>query len=216
MNALEIMRNRYSAKEFDSSKTFSEQQLNELKELLTLAPSSVNLQPWGFVIATSDEAKAKIAKSTENQSFNTQKILDASVVVVFAVKTDVTEEHLRSVIDKEDADGRYPNDEIKEQMYNGRKYYANFHKSELKDLKSWFEKQLYINLGTFLLGTAAMGIDSLAMEGFDPVVLDQELNLAEKGLSSVVLVSVGFHKDTDYNFKAPKSRLTAEDIIEVI
>lgn len=50
------------------------------------------------------------------------------------------------------------------------------------------------------------------MEGFDSAALDAELSLNEKGLSSLVLLSLGYHADSDFNAKLPKSRLPREHV----
>ena len=46
------------------------------------------------------------------------------------------------------------------------------------------------------------------MEGFDAQLLDAELGLAERGLTSTVLVALGYRSGDDFNAKLPKSRLT--------
>lgn len=45
------------------------------------------------------------------------------------------------------------------------------------------------------------------MEGFDAAILDAELGLAEQGLTSLVLVALGYRGEGDFNAKLPKSRL---------
>ena len=57
--------------------------------------------------------------------------------------------------------------EQKQATHGGRTYFANIHRYELKDLSHWMDKQVYLNMGSFLLGVAAMGIDALPMEGVD-------------------------------------------------
>jgi nitroreductase/dihydropteridine reductase len=50
------------------------------------------------------------------------------------------------------------------------------------------------------------------MEGLDPAALDAELGLHEKGLASLVLLSFGYHADSDFNAALPKSRLAQEQV----
>ena len=50
------------------------------------------------------------------------------------------------------------------------------------------------------------------MEGFDSVILNQELNLREKGFTASVIVILSRHADTDINEKLPKSRWLQEHI----
>jgi nitroreductase/dihydropteridine reductase len=54
------------------------------------------------------------------------------------------------------------------------------------------------------------------MEGFDQRALDQALGLREKGFTSVVLVSLGYRSEADFNAALPKSRLPREEIFTFI
>lgn len=48
MNFLELAKNRYTTKYY-STKRISDEDIAQLKEILRLAPSSINSQPWQFV-----------------------------------------------------------------------------------------------------------------------------------------------------------------------
>ncbi len=217
MEILNVLESRYSTKEFNASKKLSEAQIEDVKSILQLSPSSTNIQPWHFVIADSDEGKKRIAKATHGFfAFNEQKVLDASAVVVFSTKVDLTDEYLLYVLDKEDKDGRFPKEEFKQQNHGGRSIFANMHKYDYKDFQHWAEKQVYLNLGNFLLGVAAIGLDALPMEGVDLKVLDEEFGLRDKGYSASFIVAIGYHGKDDFNKSLPKSRLSKEDIIERI
>lgn len=43
------------------------------------------------------------------------------------------------------------------------------------------ERQIYLSLGTLLLGAAALEIDACPMDGFDPAAVNAALDLAERG-----------------------------------
>ncbi|MHA3978761.1 oxygen-insensitive NAD(P)H nitroreductase [Halovulum sp. GXIMD14794] len=208
---------RYTAKAYDPAKKISDDKIEKIKELLRFSPSSVNGQPWHFILASTDEGKARIARSVEQSyPFNRDSILNASHVVVFASRLEMTEDHLERVLDQEEKDGRFAADPeaFKAQMDGGRRMFINIHKQDLKDLQHWADKQVYLNLGQFLLGVATMGIDATPMEGFEPKILDQEFGLREQGFSAVVVVPIGYRKDgTDYNADLPKSRLAYDDIL---
>lgn len=214
MDLIKILNNRYSTKEFDARKKISPEKMDIVESLLQLSPSSTNVQPWKFIIASSEEGKKKIAKSTQGfYIFNEQKVLDASAVVVFAAKHEINEEFLLKVLDKEESDGRFAEQQQKNDTHGGRSIFVNLHKYDYKDVQHWAEKQLYLNLGSFLLGVASLGIDALPMEGFDMKALDHEFGLREEGFTSVIVVAIGYHKDSDFNATLPKSRLNKEDII---
>ena len=217
MNLIEIMNNRYSTKKFDTTKKVSEENINEIKELLRLSSSSVNLQPWHFIIASSEEGKNKISKSTEGFfAFNKEKVVDASHVIVLCSKTSIDEDFLRNILDKEDVDGRFANEEFKTGMHNGRVGFVNIHKDQYNDLQDWVDKQVYLNLGNLLLGVAALGIDAVPMEGFDAKILDEEFELTKKGLKPIAIVPIGYRANDDFNATLPKSRLNSDEIFTTI
>ncbi len=217
MNIMNALKNRYSTKEFDPSKKLTAEQIENIETLLQLSPSSTNIQPCHFVVATTDEGKKRITKASQGfYSFNEQKVLDASAVIVFCSQVDLTEEYLQNVLAKEDADGRFPKPEFKDQNHGARSIFANMHKYDYKDYQHWAEKQVYLNLGNFLLGVAALELDAIAMEGFDMKVLDQEFKLREQGYTPSFVVAVGTRKSSDFNADLPKSRLEKDIIIERI
>ncbi|BFL82522.1 hypothetical protein LFREDSHE_09720 [Shewanella baltica] len=74
MNDLSFFaKKRYTTKAFDPTKTIPAEKIADIKTLLQFSPSSVNSQPWHFVLASTAEGKALIAQATENYAFNTQK-----------------------------------------------------------------------------------------------------------------------------------------------
>ncbi len=97
-----------------------------------------------------------------------------------------------------------------------RNYYVNLHRFDLKDTPHWIEKQIYLALGTLLLGAATLGIDATPIEGFDARTLNDELGLRNKNLTGVVLVALGYRSAEDFNASLPKARLPAENVISEI
>ena len=83
--------------------------------------------------------------------------------------------HIARLPAQEEADSRFPTQEGKETQNRGHTYYVNLHCNDLKDSQHWMEKQVYLALGTLLLGAAAMEIDATPIEGFDSQILDEEL-----------------------------------------
>ncbi|WP_347374738.1 oxygen-insensitive NAD(P)H nitroreductase [Aequorivita sp. Q41] len=214
MNLIEISNRRYSTKEFDTKKNISEEDIKQIKGLLRLSPSSTNIQPWHFIMTTTQQGKERISKATEGfYIFNKAKVMDTSLVIVFCARTDADTSYMLKVLEQEDKDGRFAKQEFKDQMHAGRKIFADLHRYDYKDLQHWMEKQVYLNMGALLLGVAALGIDAVPMEGVDLKILDQEFALREKGLTAVAVVSLGYRKETDFNATLPKSRFPEEEII---
>lgn len=125
-------------------------------------------------------------------------------------ETTMDDAWLERVVDQEDADGRFATPEAKAANDKGRRFFADMHRVSLKDDHQWMAKQVYLNVGNFLLGVAAMGLDAVPIEGFDAEVLDAEFGLKEKGYTSLVVVPVGHHSVEDFNAGLPKSRLPLE------
>ncbi len=213
---VEYAKTRHSTKAFDPRKKISNENIEKVKELLRYSASSTNAQPWHFILASSDAAKARIVKSTqEAYAFNSKAILDASHVVVFCCKTDIEESYLLNVLGQEEKDGRFAaNPEFKDQMHSGRSFFVGLHKNEFNDVQHWMGKQTYLNLGAFLLGISTLGIDTLPMEGIETSVLDKEFGLTSKGYTSLVVVPIGYSDPkNDFNASLPKSRLEYSEIL---
>lgn len=214
MDIISVALKRHSTKAFDPSKTLTDEQVEKVKTLLQYSPSSTNSQPWHFIVARTPEGKARVAKSAAGGFvFNERKMLDASLVVVFCAKTAMDDAWLERVVNQEEADGRFATPEAKAANHKGRTFFADMHRKDLKDDNHWMEKQVYLNVGNFLLGVAALGLDAVPIEGFDAAVLDEELGLKAQGFTSVVVVPVGYHSVEDFNASLPKSRLPLSTIV---
>lgn len=214
MNIARIATTRHTTKAFDPARKIPAETFAQLETLLRFAPSSVNSQPWHFVIADNEAGKSRIAKAAQGgYAYNEAKIRNASHLVVFCIRQELDDQHLQAILDQEDADGRFASPEAKAGQHKSRSFYADLHRHQLKDARSWMEKQLYLAFGTLLLGAATLDIDTCPMEGFDVAILDEELGLSARGLTSVVIAALGYHGDDDFNAKLPKSRLPADVLI---
>ncbi len=217
MDIAKLATSRYTTKAFDPHKHIGAALMEQITTLLRFAPSSVNSQPWHFIIAETAEAKAKIARATTGPyGANEAKVLNASHVVVLCRRHELSDEHLAQVLAQEEQDGRFPSPEARAAQQKGRGFYVNMHRNELQDTQPWMEKQVYLALGSLLFGAAALGVDATPIEGFDRSVLDDELMLRAKGLNSVVLAALGYRSDDDFNAELPKSRLPADEIITLL
>lgn len=212
MNPVSFARQRYTTKAYDASRQVEQAVIDELLELLRLSPSSVNSQPWHFVVASTAEGKARLAKGAQGGfAYNQAKILNASHVILICVRRDLDDAYLDDLLQQEADDGRFRDEVARTTQHNTRRSYVELHRG-LGDIPHWTEKQAYLALGTLLLGAAAKGIDATPMEGIDRQVLDAELGLAAQGLNCVVAVALGYRSDSDFNATLPKSRLPAERV----
>ena len=196
MNFLEIAQKRYATKAYRNEK-ISEAKIKELAEILRLAPSSVNSQPWKFVIIGDEALKADLAG---HSFFNEQKIKEASHLVVFFTKDNVAEfeENFKQVAPQPILD-----------------FYAGMKAGDEKNAKTWFQKQVYISLGFFLAACGVEGIDATPMEGIDTAYYTEKLQV--EGYKAVLAVAVGYHSEADSNHpsKTPKRRLPLDEVVEI-
>ena len=107
------------------------------------------------------------------------------------------------VLEQEQRDGRFRDEQARAGQDATRRSYVNQHRFGNKDVAQWLEKQVYLALGTALVGAATLEIDATPMEGFDQKILDAEFGLNEKGLAGLVLVSFGYSSEKDFNAGLP-------------
>ena len=213
MDSLHTAKTRYTTKAYDANKKIPQSQLNKLLEILRFSPSSVNIQPWHFLIAQSDAAKQRIAAGlTGAYVYNAAKVLNSSHTLVFCTRTDINPEYLEQLLQQDALSGRFKDDKAKQAQRDTRHGYVEYYRNELNNLNAWLENQTYLALGQLLFAAAMEGIDATPMEGFDRNSINQEFGLSEKNLKASVIVALGYRSEHDFNANLPKSRLP-DDVI---
>jgi len=211
MDILSAAKKRHTAKAYDAERRIPEEVMQQVYDLLRNSPSSVNSQPWHFIVANTPEGRARVAKAAQGgYAYNAAKINDASHVIVLCSRIDMDDAHLNALLEQEARDGRFRDDAARAGQDAARRGYVRQHRFGGKDVAQWLEKQVYLALGTAMLGASALEIDATPMEGFDQQILDAEFGLNEKGLASLVLLSLGYSSQADFNKVLPKSRLSQE------
>ncbi len=207
---------RYTAKKYDSSKRVSEQDLAVLIEAMRLSPSSINSQPWKFIVIESDQAKERMHNTFANKfQFNQPHIKAASHTIIFAYNPHYTREDYAKVIDADIANGRTP-EENREQAF-GAYAFVDLNTDEAGNNATWTKAQTYIALGNTMHAAARLGIDSTPMEGVDAELIGEEFKQELGGYICDVALVIGYHDNAeDYNAKLPKSRLAQEHIINIL
>lgn len=217
MNIAQIAQRRYTTKAFDPARRIPEATMDAVRTLLRNTPSSVNSQPWHFIVAESEAGKARVAKAMQGgYAYNEPKVLNASHVIVLCARQTLDDAHLTAVIEQEQQDGRFASAEAKAGQDKTRRFYVDLHQQERGDSRDWMDKQIYLALGALMLGAGALEVDACPMEGFDAAILDAELALAEQGLRSVVVIALGYRSDADFNARLPKSRLPETSVFTTL
>jgi nitroreductase len=74
----EVIKSRISANSYDAARTLSDQEISDLIDLATHAPSAFNLQNWRFLAVRTPQAKARLLSLAYGQ----QKVMDAAVTFI--------------------------------------------------------------------------------------------------------------------------------------
>ncbi len=59
MDIVQAAKSRYSTKVFDPTRKLPQEKIDAVKELIRFSPSSVNSQPWHFILANSASLKRR-------------------------------------------------------------------------------------------------------------------------------------------------------------
>ena len=209
MQVLEKLNWRYATKSMNGTPV-PQEKVDYILEAIRLSASSSGLQPYEILVVTDQEVKEKIKPIAWGQS----QITDASHVLVFAAWDNYTADRINSVFDYNNEQRNLPasvTDDYRNKLlnlYGAQTPQENF---------THAAKQAYIALGTALIAAAEQEVDSTPMEGFDPVALDEILDLKSKGLRSVVILPLGYrNEEGDWLLKMKKVRTPKEKFITVV
>ncbi|MEG7379633.1 nitroreductase family protein [Bacillus subtilis] len=188
---MEIMKGRRSIRNYDPTVKISKEEMTEILEESTTAPSSVNAQPWRFLVIDSPEGKEKLAPLA---SFNqTQVTTSSAVIAVFADMNNA--DYLEEIYSKAVELGYMPQ-EVKDR--------------QIAALTAHFEKlPAQVNRETILidgglvsmqlmLTARAHGYDTNPIGGYDKENIAETFGLDKERYVPVMLLSIGKAADEGY------------------
>ncbi|BEV38822.1 nitroreductase family protein [Bacillus stercoris] len=188
---MEIMKGRRSIRNYDPTVKISKEEMTEILEEATTAPSSVNAQPWRFLVIDSPEGKEKLAPLA---SFNqTQVTTSSAVIAVFADMNN--DDYLEEIYSKAVELGYMPQ-EVKDR--------------QIAALTAHFEKlPAQVNRETILidgglvsmqlmLTARAHGYDTNPIGGYDKENIAETFGLVKERYVPVMLLSIGKAADEGY------------------
>ncbi|MCK5741970.1 MAG: NAD(P)H-dependent oxidoreductase [Chlorobi bacterium] len=208
MNFIELMNWRYSVKHFSNQKVSSEK-IDTILEAIRLAPTSMGLQAMK-VLLIEDE---KILKEISEKSCTQPQIKECSHLILLAAREDMTDKELNDFIQRH-IDTR----NVSEESLSGLKTMVSGVQSKDKsEFLEWSLQQTYIVLGIALAAAASEKVDATPMKGFNPQAMDEIMNLKDKGLTSSLLIALGYRdEENDKLANSPKVRKTKEEFIEIV
>ncbi len=209
------MRSRYTTKHYDPARRIPDDYLEALLEVLRLAPSSVNIQPWHFYVVRSPEAKARLMPSVKD--FNAERVRDADCVIVFAIEKDLTNPaYLDRLLETEKADGRFAPGAAFEDVDALRRHAVFDYCRTEESGERWASEQVHIALGFATSAAAELGIDSTVLGGLFFERFDEDFGLRAEKRRSVVALALGYRAPDDSNATRPKSRFPKQAVVTML
>ena len=205
---LEALNWRYATKVFDPLKKIPADTWAAIEQMLVLTPSSFGLQPWKFIVIQDRALRERLVP----HSWNQRQVADCSHLVVMTVKKTMTEADIDAFITRiaevrggtPDALAGYRNMMVGDVVTGERS----------KIVTWWAKMQAYIALGNAMTGAALLGVDTCPMEGFVAAKYDEILDLAKDGLTTAVVLPLGYRSEADRYAELPKVRFKTEDVVE--
>ncbi len=199
---------RYATKAFDPSRKISATDWAALESAMILAPSSYGLQPWKFVVVTSDAVKGKLPAAAWNQT----QPKDCSHFVIIAARRTMDVAHVQKFVESIAAQRGVPVaslDGYKQMMLDkaNRNPAGNF---------EWNSRQCYIALGMLLEAAALLGIDACPMEGIVPDAVDEIVGLKGTDYGAIVACALGYRAADDKYASLKKVRFTSDEVVKYL
>lgn len=204
---------RHATKEFDATKTISDEDMKFILETAHLSPSSFGFEPWHFVVVQDKELRELLKPVAWGAPL---KLDTASHFVLgLAMKAPMVK-HNASYIEHMMKEVKQMPAEVIE-IYS--KFYREFQERDFnldtdKKLFDWSSKQTYIALGNMMTSAALTGIDSCPIEGFHQekaeALLKEKFGIDTDKYGLAFMAAFGYRK-ADPEF--PKTRRNFDDIV---
>lgn len=199
----DIVFNRHSVREFDKDYKIDREEMLQILEEATKAPSSVNLQPWRFVIVESDEGKDKLRPIIK---FNTkQNDSSSAMILIFGDMKcyEKTDEIYSQAVEA----GYMSEDDKNKSVERFNQVYESFSKEKMNDIVKIDSSLMAMQL---MLVARAHGYDTNPIGGFEKDQLAEAFGLDPDRYVPVIIIAIGKAAYTAH--KSP--RLDVKDITD--
>ncbi len=200
---------RYATKKFDTTKKVTPDDLETLKEAISLTPTSYGLEPYKVIVIENPEIRQQLIAASWGQA----QVADASHLMVFASIVDFGSKQMDDYFKNLTETRQIPMEAVQG--------YADFMKSNinsrsLEDRNIWTSKQAYLALGNLLNAAAELKIDVTPMEGIDAAQYNEILGLEKLGLQAVLAAPIGYRHAEDATQDYKKVRKSSTDLFVTI
>ncbi|PWW28995.1 nitroreductase [Cytobacillus oceanisediminis] len=199
----EIVTGRRSIRNYNPDVKISREEMAEILEEAALAPSSVNLQPWRFVVIDSKRGKETLAPLAK---FNQRQVQTSAAVI--AVFVDMkSEEYLERIYNTAVEKGYMPA-EVRDQQVPAIKGLVESMSFEQKKEMNLIDAGL-VSM-QLMLAARAHGYDTNPIGGYEKDRIAESFDLDKERYYPVMLISIG--KAADQGYKSV--RLPVDTIAE--
>lgn len=196
-----IVKGRRSIRRYDENVKISREELSEMIAEASLAPSSVNIQPWRVVVVDTPEGKAKLKPLVRFNGLQN----DTSSAMVMLFGDTQSERNLEEIYSTAVAQGKMPADVKERQVQAITGFYATL-PQEKKVETAKIDTSLFAM--QFMLVARSHGYDTNAMGGFEADQVARAFDLDEDRYVPVMIISIGKAKEEGYE----SVRLSPEQI----
>ncbi|WAA12704.1 nitroreductase family protein [Fervidibacillus halotolerans] len=179
-----IVTGRRSIRKYDPTVKISRTEMKEILEKATLAPSSLNMQPWRFVVIDTEEGKEKLASLAPGNL--TQVQTSAAVIAVFVDMKN--EEYIETIFDTAVEKGYMPVD-VRNRQVTGIKGYMENMTFEQKKAMNLIDAGL-VSMQLMLVARA-YGYDTNPIGGYDKENIAETFGIDKERYYPVMLISIG-------------------------
>lgn len=179
-----IITGRRSVRQYDASVKISKEEMTEILSEATLAPSSVNMQPWRFLVIESPEAKSKLATIAK---FNQVQVeTSAAMIAVFGDLNnfDYAEEIYGAAVER----GLMPQEVKEGQLSRLAVHFANLPADVNRETVMIDAGLVSMQL---MLAARAHGYDTNAIGGFEKDQIAELFGMDKERYIPVMLISIG-------------------------
>lgn len=198
----QAIESRHSIKEFDSNHSIPHETMKEMIKLATKAPSSLNLQPWRFVVVDSDEAKAAIR---DHVHFNTRQ-LDTSSAFVLVLSDNEHIHDLDRIMQQNVKEG-YMNQIVKVENTKQMQFLIDQTPKELLYVQGMMDSAMAAM--QFMLVAKDYGYDTNPIGGFDRAAVLEALNIDAERYAPIMFIAIGIAAKEHY----PSSRYDVSEVL---
>lgn len=189
---------RHACKLFDEARTVSRADLHYVLEAGRLAPSSLGLEPWRFIVVEDRALRRHLRSACWNQS----QITSASaVIVILALKSDLApdspyvQKMLRRLVSSEG------------ELEEATQIYRDIARG---DLTAWSIAQCHIAAAEMMMAAAIIGLDTCPMGGFEPEAVADVLQIDRGKFEVALLLALGYRARP----QPAKHRLPIDELVQ--